>query len=90
VEASNVRKTRQGVRDLNGPRLDGRHNGKGGCTHWRTELVTEIGEVDAKNVKGETYKRVTTVKIERCLDCYIDVEYQRKETPVSVQEAYRS
>lgn len=76
---ASARKTRQGVRDLNGPKLDGRHNGRSYCTHFKVTTVVELRTVERSAASGKMYAVVERKRIDRCDHCGAEVDYVRTE-----------
>lgn len=64
-------RTKQGVRNLNGPKLDGKYNGRT-CSHYQTEHKHEL-RASTYQSGGKTKESVRSVKVERCLACGAEV-----------------
>lgn len=73
--------TRQGVRNLNGPRMNGRgHNGhRSTCSHANALPFDEIRMVEIEDTFGNVIdKRAKTVRVQRCAFCHVEISNSRE------------
>lgn len=70
-----MNRTKHGIRDLNGPNMDGKYNGRSHCNHLRLETVPELQTIDSGG-----RAKIRTVKVEKCLDCGCVVDFTMRET----------
>lgn len=79
--AIDVKLTRQGVRDLNGPRMDGKgHNGHpASCSHANTLPFDEIRMVAIYSELGEPAgERARIVRVHRCAFCNVELSNSKE------------
>lgn len=70
--------TKHQLRDLNGPNMNGKYNGRSSCNHMRTETVTELRAVEYGDGPKQK-KKVRSVKVERCKECGAEVDFTMRE-----------
>ena len=68
-----MNRTKHGVRDLNGPKMDGKYNGRSHCNHLRIESVPRLEAVEGRD-------KIRTVKVDTCVDCGCVVDFTMRET----------